>query len=64
MREMHQELKNQVDYNRANMAVLFFKLSVLRRKNLENVQVEEAVKHNSAKLDETLTKVDLLILIS
>ena len=33
-------------------------------KELENFQVEEAVKHNSAKLDETLTKVDLLILIS
>ena len=33
-------------------------------KELENFQVEEAVKHNSAKLDATLTKVDLLILIS
>ena len=33
-------------------------------KELENFQVEEAVKHNSAKLDETLTKVELLILIS
>ena len=33
-------------------------------KELENFQVEEAVKHNSAKLDETLTKVLLLILIS
>ena len=36
----------------------------IKIKELENFQVEEAVKHNSAKLDETLTKVDLLILIS
>ena len=32
-------------------------------KELENFQVEDAVKHNSAKLDETLTKVDLFNLI-
>ena len=36
----------------------------IKIKELENFQVEEAVKHNSAKLDETLTKVELLILIS
>ena len=36
----------------------------IKIKELENFQVEEAVKHNSAKLDETLTKVLLLILIS